>query len=134
MEDYEHGTGHGVGYFLCVHEGPQGFGKSYKSQPLVPGVILTDEPGLYREGKYGIRIEDQLLVVEKGNGFYGFENLTMIPYERNLIDLSQIPNDMLDYINKYHKKVWDLVSPLLIAAKDQLALDWLKRVTQEMKK
>eukprot|EP00825_Cyclidium_porcatum_P038034 TRINITY_DN4324_c0_g4_i2.p4 TRINITY_DN4324_c0_g4~~TRINITY_DN4324_c0_g4_i2.p4 ORF type:complete len:160 (-),score=30.69 TRINITY_DN4324_c0_g4_i2:105-584(-) len=129
---YNHGTGHGVGYCLNVHEPPQGIGKYYQN-PLVPGVVITDEPGYYEEGKFGIRIEDQLLVVERENKYIGFQNLTLVPYERKLIDLSQLTKFQVEYINQYHKKVWDTISPLLINAKDELALNWLKRNTTEIK-
>lgn len=85
--DYGHGTGHGIGYFLNCHEGPHSLSK-YSNEVYVPGMVVTDEPGYYKDGEYGIRIEDALMVVNKGNGFLGFENLTKVPYDRNLMDFN----------------------------------------------
>ena len=121
-EDYKHGTSHGVGHFLNVHEGPHG-------QPLTPGNIITNEPGYYEKDSFGIRIENEVLVVEKDKekNLLGFENLTYIPYERNLIDMNLISNDFKKYIDDFHKKCWDILSPLL--KNDKKALDYLKRKT-----
>ena len=121
-EDYKHGTSHGVGHFLNVHEGPHG-------APLIPGNIITNEPGYYEKDNFGIRIENEVLVVIKGNNedFYGFENLTFVPYERNLIDMDLISNDVKKYIDDFHKQCWEKLSPLL--EKDKKALDYLKRKT-----
>ena len=121
-EDYQHGTSHGVGHFLNVHEGPYGL-------PLSPGNIITDEPGYYEKDNFGIRIENEVLVVvkDKEKNLLGFENLTFIPYERNLIDMDLISNDFKKYIDNFHKQCWDKLSPLL--KDDQKALDYLKRKT-----
>lgn len=73
--DFGHGTGHGVGFFLNVHEGPHGISK-HRNLPFKPGYIVTDEPGYYKTGEYGIRCEDELVVEDKGEGFYGFRNFT----------------------------------------------------------
>ena len=121
-EDYKHGTSHGVGHFLNVHEGPHGL-------PLIPGNIITNEPGYYEKDNFGIRIENEVLVVVKNEEkkLYGFENLTFIPYERNLIDMDLISNDFKKYIDDFHKQCWDKLSPLL--KNDKKALDYLKRKT-----
>ena len=121
-EDYQHGTSHGVGHFLNVHEGPYGV-------PLSPGNIITNEPGYYEKDNFGIRIENEVLVVvkDKEKNLLGFENLTFIPYERNLIDMDLISNDFKKYIDNFHKQCWDKLSPLL--KDDQKALDYLKRKT-----
>ena len=121
-EDYKHGTSHGVGHFLNVHEGPHGL-------PLIPGNIITNEPGYYEKDNFGIRIENEVLVVVKNEEkkLYGFENLTFIPYERNLIDMDLISNDFKKYIDDFHKQCWDKLSPLL--KNDNKALDYLKRKT-----
>ena len=121
-EDYQHGTSHGVGHFLNVHEGPSGL-------PLSPGNIITNEPGYYEKDNFGIRIENEVLVVvkDKEKNLLGFENLTFIPYERNLIDMDLISNDFKKYIDNFHKQCWDKLSPLL--KDDQKALDYLKRKT-----
>ena len=119
-EDYLHGTSHGVGHFLNVHEGPYG-------KTLEPGYIMTNEPGYYEKDKFGIRIENEVLVVEKDEKHLGFENLTFIPYERNLIDMDLISNDFKKYIDDFHKQCFDKLSPLL--KDDEKALDYLKRKT-----
>ena len=121
-EDYQHGTSHGVGHFLNVHEGPYGV-------PLSPGNIITNEPGYYEKDNFGIRIENEVLVVvkDKEKNLLGFENLTFIPYERNLIDMDLISNDFKKYIDNFHKQCWDKLSPFL--KDDQKALDYLKRKT-----
>ena len=121
-EDYQHGTSHGVGHFLNVHEGPYGL-------PLSPGNIITNEPGYYEKDNFGIRIENEVLVVvkDKEKNLLGFENLTFIPYERNLIDMDLISNDFKKYIDNFHKQCWDKLSPLL--KDDKKALDYLKRKT-----
>ena len=122
-EDYLHGTTHGVGHFLNVHEGP--YGKALKV-----GNILTNEPGYYEKDNFGIRIENEVLVVEKDEKKLGFENLTFVPYERNLIDMDLISNDFKDYIDNFHKKCFEKLSPFL--KDDEKALDYLKRKTQPL--
>ncbi|MBL8675966.1 MAG: M24 family metallopeptidase, partial [Alphaproteobacteria bacterium] len=86
--DYDHGTGHGVGSYLSVHEGPQGISKRGANVPLEPGMILSNEPGYYKEGEYGIRIESLIYVIKliKPKGFLGFEALTLVPLEQKLMD------------------------------------------------
>ena len=122
-EDYLHGTTHGVGHFLNVHEGP--YGKALKV-----GNILTNEPGYYEKDNFGIRIENEVLVVEKDEKKLGFENLTFVPYERNLIDMDLISNDFKDYIDNFHKQCFEKLSPFL--KDDEKALDYLKRKTQPL--
>ena len=122
-EDYKHGTSHGVGHFLNVHEGPYG-------ESLMEGNVITNEPGYYEENAFGIRIENSVLVVNKGVNKLGFENLTYLPYERNLIDLNLISNDMMKYIDDYHKKVYEVLSPFV--KDDQKVLDYLKRKTKPL--
>ena len=120
-EDYKHGTSHGVGHFLNVHEGPYGL-------PLIPGNIITNEPGYYEKDSFGIRVENEVLVIyNEEKKLYGFENLTFVPYERNLIDMDLISNDVKKYIDNFHKQCWEKLSPLL--EKDKKALDYLKRKT-----
>ena len=122
-EDYLHGTSHGVGHFLNVHEGP--YGKSLKA-----GNVITNEPGYYEKDKFGIRIENEVLVIEKDENHLGFENLTYLPYERNLIDMDLISNDFKKYIDDFHKKCYEKLSPFL--EKDAKALDYLKRKTNPL--
>ena len=114
--DYRHGTGHGVGAMLNVHEGPQAFrykiNKDVDQPPLVPGMITSDEPGLYLEGKYGIRIENLLLCIEKESNewgkFYGFETLTMVPYERDAILPDMLTFRQKEILNAYNERVYKL--------------------------
>ena len=97
--DYPHGTGHGVGFFLNVHEGPQSFSKKNKVS-LKPGMIISNEPGYYREGYFGIRIEN--LIYIKNNRF---ENLTMAPIEKDMIKKKMLNKREVNWLNKYHIKV-----------------------------
>ena len=122
-EDYLHGTSHGVGHFLNVHEGPYG-------RPLQPGNVITNEPGYYLKDNFGIRIENEVLVSEYDEKHYKFENLTFLPYERNLIDMDLISNEFKKYIDDFHKKVYEVLSPLLKG--DDKALDYLKRKTDPL--
>lgn len=124
---YSHGTGHGVGAFLSVHEGPIGLSPRY-TLPLEPGMILSDEPGYYREGGYGIRIENLLLVRESqvGDGRYlQFETLTLVPIDTRPIEPSLLTAEERDWLNAYHARVWREIGPLL-AGDDR---DWLRRAT-----
>ena len=122
-EDYLHGTSHGVGHFLNVHEGP--YGKTLKV-----GNIITNEPGYYEKDSFGIRIENEVLVVEKDEKHLGFENLTYLPYERNLIDMNLISKDFKKYIDDFHKLCYEKLSPFL--QNDLKALDYLKRKTEPL--
>ena len=115
--NYMHGTGHGVGSYLNVHEGPHQIRMEYKPAPLVEGMTVTDEPGLYLAGRFGVRIENTLLIVPYKNtefgSFLGFEPLTLCP-----IDLSPVNKDMLlpeerEWLNEYHRTVYDRLSPHL---------------------
>jgi Xaa-Pro aminopeptidase len=124
--NYGHGTGHGVGAFLNVHEGPHSISPRPIDHPLILGSITSNEPGLYREGSHGIRIENLILTIsdsetEFGN-FYKFETLTLCPYEKELIDIGLLERSEISWINEYHKRVFDLVSPLLSTNEK----DWLK--------
>lgn len=135
--DYRHGTGHGVGSFLNVHEGPQGIGTRIQLSEvaLELGNVLSNEPGYYEDGKFGIRIENIILVVpaktehkfDETKPFWGFETVTMVPMCRKLVDTKLLTPDELAYINAYHAEVWEKTSPLL--SHDERALKWLKRET-----
>ncbi len=101
--DYPHGTGHGVGYFLNVHEGPQAISKNNKVR-LEKGTVISNEPGFYKENKFGIRIENLIYVKKKMNKKI-FDNLTMVPIDKDLIEISLLNKNEKDWINKYHKRV-----------------------------
>ncbi|MCR5420017.1 MAG: aminopeptidase P family protein [Lachnospiraceae bacterium] len=131
--DYRHGTGHGVGAMLNVHEGPQAFryriSDSLPQPPLKPGMITSDEPGIYIDGKYGIRIENLLLCIEKAENewgrFLGFETLTLVPYEREAIIKEHLTLKQIKLINTYNRTVYETY-------KDRLESDektWLNSVT-----
>ncbi|WOX06662.1 aminopeptidase P family protein [Microbulbifer pacificus] len=113
--DYAHGTGHGVGSFLSVHEGPQRIGKATTNVALEPGMIVSNEPGFYLTGEYGIRIENLIFITESQNypGFLEFDALTLVPIERQLIDPALLSDSELGWLNDYHKKVQETLSPLV---------------------
>jgi Xaa-Pro aminopeptidase len=112
--DYAHGTGHGVGTFLGVHEGPQSIAKKAPWVPLQPGMILSNEPGYYVEGQYGIRIENLVVVKQSAvDGMLAFETLTLAPIDRSLIDTSLLNDVEIGWVDQYHKQVWETLSPLL---------------------
>ena len=89
---------------------------------LREGMVLSDEPGYYKEGEFGIRIEDLLMIVDVGNDYLGFQTLTVVPYDRNLIQTSLLSREEIDYINLYHKRVYETLSPILIKNLDQIAI------------
>jgi Xaa-Pro aminopeptidase len=120
-EDYAHGTGHGVGSFLSVHEGPHGITLK-NTTPLEAGMIVSNEPGYYKAGEYGIRIENLIYVKESETpGFLEFENLTLVPYDKNLIDLTLITKVELEYLKSYYEKIVKLIGPNL----SPKAQEWL---------
>jgi Xaa-Pro aminopeptidase len=124
--DYAHGTGHGVGTYLGVHEGPQSVAKKAPWVPLQAGMILSNEPGYYVEGEYGIRIENLVVVRESATaGMLEFETLTLAPIDRSLIDPALMTATELDWLNDYHETVWQTLSPLL-SESDAL---WLREAT-----
>ena len=109
--DYGHGTGHGVGYFLNVHEGPQSITKINKVK-IKQGMILSNEPGYYKENHFGIRIEN-LVYVDKKNGKLFFKNLTMAPIEKDLINYDLLTIYEKNYLFKYHLDVYSKISKYL---------------------
>jgi Xaa-Pro aminopeptidase len=109
--DYAHGTGHGVGFFLNVHEGPQSISKLNKVK-IQEGMILSNEPGYYKKGSYGIRIEN-LVFVKKNKKKFGFENLTLAPIEKDLINYNLLTKSEKDYLFKYHLEVYSKLSKYL---------------------
>ncbi|KAG2127897.1 peptidase M24, structural domain-containing protein [Suillus bovinus] len=131
--DYRHGTGHGVGHFLNVHEGPHGIGTriAYNSTSLKAGMTVSNEPGYYADGRYGIRIENVVIVQEAdtpnnfGNGYLCFERVTMCPIQTKLIDFSILTAQEKEWLNSYHAETLEKVGPWL--CNDSRALQWLER-------
>jgi Xaa-Pro aminopeptidase len=109
--DYAHGTGHGVGFFLNVHEGPQSI-SSHNTVKIKEGMILSNEPGFYKEGSFGIRIEN-LVYVKKTNNKLHFENLTFVPMEKNLINFKMLNHNEKNYLFKYHLNIYEKYSKYL---------------------
>lgn len=134
--DYNHGTGHGVGYILGVHEGPQRFhwrtAPGAKSVALKEGMIISDEPGLYLEGKFGVRLENLVLCRKKEKNEYGqflyLEPLTMVPFDREAILPELMTRNELGWLNAYHKRVYETLAPLM----EEEELIWLREMTAEL--
>lgn len=126
--DFNHGTGHGVGHLLCVHEDPNNISPRNGEAPIVPGMITSNEPGVYIENKFGIRLENEILCEELENGDYGFRTITLCPFEREAIVKELLTAEELEWLNDYHKAVFQVLSPLL----DEETRRWLKSVTAEL--
>lgn len=135
--DYQCGTGHGVGHLSNVHEAPNGFRwrivpERNDSCVLEEGMIQSDEPGVYKEGEFGIRHENELLVVKGTNNFYGqfmhFEPLTFVPFDLDGIDTSKMTQDEIEWLNAYHAQVYDMLQPYL----NDEEKDWLKNATRTL--
>ncbi len=128
--NFGHGTGHGVGWFLGVHEGPHDIRQNLNPVPFEPGMIVSDEPGIYREGQHGVRHENLLLCVEAGVSEFGrwlaFEPLTLCHFETEALDLSLLDRAEIDWLNAYHERVWQALSPHLPG---EIA-DWLRDKTR----
>lgn len=127
--DYNHGTGHGVGHILNVHEGPQSI-RHNKLNPIKmkKGMITSNEPGLYIEGQYGIRHENELLCVKVDDNHLGFKAITFVPFDIDGIDVSLLDENERSYLNNYHKQVYELISPYL----NNRERKYLKEITREI--
>ena len=133
--DYNHGTGHGVGYMLNVHEGPHNLRWRYvegaSEAVLKPGMIVSDEPGVYIEGSYGIRIENIVEVVSRSESeygkFYGFDHLTYVPIDLDAIDKKYMTSGDVELLNRYHSEVYRRIEPLI---SDDKVKEWLKEATR----
>lgn len=127
--NYLHGTGHGVGSYLCVHEGPHQIRMNHIPTPLQLGMIVTNEPGIYKANRHGIRTENTLLVVpaqETDFGvFYKFEALTLCPIDKEAICIEMMSQEEIDWLNQYHEMVYNRLHPLL----DEEHRQWLKKAT-----
>lgn len=125
-KDYKHGTGHGIGYCLGVHEGPHNIHPKINKYELVPGMLCTNEPGLYKKGHYGIRLENVMLVKESVKNEYGtfleFQIMTLCPIDTTAIDVSLLNQEEIDFLNGYHRQVYETLSPYL----SQSEREWLK--------
>ena len=133
--DYDHGTGHGVGSFLSVHEGPHRITKTANRIGLEPGMVVSNEPGFYKTDAYGIRIENLVAVIKlprpdgADRDVYGFESLTLAPLDRNLVDLSLLSKSEIDWVDRYHVRVRHAVGPLV----DSATRSWLDGATAPLR-
>lgn len=130
--DYKCGTGHGIGFFLNVHEGPQGIRQTGNTVPLEVGMVLTNEPGVYKEGKFGIRIENVMVVVKdevnECGEFYKFETISYCPIDLNGVNVELLNDDEKHWLNSYHKMVYNKLSPFL----NDDEKEFLKEETREI--
>jgi Xaa-Pro aminopeptidase len=129
--DYDHGTGHGVGSYLSVHEGPQNISKKPVMQKLMPGMVCSNEPGFYKAGAFGIRIENLVVVTHAEDiggerKMMGFETITLAPIDLNLVEPSLLNQDERTWLNAYHARVRDTITPLV----EGDTRTWLERVTR----
>ncbi|KAL5168540.1 Aminopeptidase P1 [Glycine soja] len=133
--DYRHGTGHGIGSYLNVHEGPHliSFRPQARNVPLQSSMTVTDEPGYYEDGEFGIRLENVLIVKEAGTnfnfgdrGYLSFEHITWAPYQTKLIDLNLLCPEEIDWLNSYHSTCRDILAPYL----NEVENAWLKKATE----
>lgn len=132
--DYDHGTGHGVGSYLGVHEGPQRISKGGHTVALQPGMILSNEPGYYKSGEYGIRLENLVVVVPAkmggggGREWFAFETITLVPFDASLIDRSLLNAAEREWVNDYHARVRAVIGPLI----DSSTAAWLEQATERI--
>ena len=126
--NYNHGTGHGVGYMLNVHEGPQSFRFNRPSAALAPGMVISDEPGIYIEGSFGVRLENLLECVQGEAGFLRFEPLTFVPIDLDAMDVRLLDETDKSRLNAYHRQVYKKLSPLM--EREELA--WLESYTRSV--
>ncbi|MGB1736561.1 MAG: M24B family metallopeptidase, partial [Pseudomonadales bacterium] len=128
-KDYDHGTGHGVGCYLSVHEGPQRIGKTPGPTPaLRPGMVVSNEPGYYEPNAYGIRCENLVVVVENDHGMLSFESLTLAPFDRRLIERSLLTDSERQWLDDYHALVFQSLSEHL----DDSDRAWLTSMTSPL--
>ncbi len=134
--DFNHGTGHGVGSCLSVHEGPQRIGPAMGDVALLPGMVVSDEPGYYKDGCYGMRCENLLVVValsamvDSDKPLLGFETLTMAPFDNRMLKPEWLTGPELHWLNVYHSNVWSALSPSL----EGVERDWLERATSPVQR
>ena len=131
--DYDHGTGHGVGSYLSVHEGPQNISKKPVMQALKPGMVCSNEPGFYKTGAFGIRIENLVVVTQPEDmggerKMMGFETITLVPIDLNLVESSLLTDAERGWLNLYHARVRDVIGPLV----DEDTRKWLDKATRSI--
>jgi Xaa-Pro aminopeptidase len=126
--DFKHGISHGVGHVLGVHEGPNSIRRIPEPVDLREGMIMSNEPGVYIEGSFGVRIENMVVFKDDKEGFIANEPLTCVPYEREAIRKELLTEEQLAYVNNYHKWVRETLTPLL----DEETAAWLAAETAEM--
>lgn len=132
--DYAHGTGHGVGSYLGVHEGPQRISKGGHTVALQPGMILSNEPGYYKDGEYGIRLENLVVVTpaatdnDDGREWFAFETITLVPFEASLIDRTLLNVTERDWLDAYHARVREVIGPLV----DSSTAAWVEQATKRI--
>ena len=130
LRNFGHGTGHGIGFFLNVHEGPQAIRQDLKQQPILPGMLTSDEPGLYREGAHGIRHENMILCVPvESNEFgewLGFETLTLCYFDTSALLVELLSEQQKKWLNDYHRNVYEKTAPFLSPEEKQ----WLAEKTK----
>ena len=132
--DYDHGTGHGVGSFLSVHEGPQNISKRHVTQALKPGMICSNEPGYYKTGEYGIRIENLIVVSDAApvpggdpeRKFMTFETVTLAPIDLELVEPKMLDDGERAWLNAYHTRVRETIAPLV----DEETQPWIEHATR----
>ena len=128
--NFGHGTGHGVGFFLNVHEGPQDIRQNFNSQPLLPGMVTSDEPGIYREGRHGVRHENLILCTEAGKNDFGnwlrFEPLTLCHFDTSAIVPGLLTDDEREWLNQYNRTVYETLRPRL----GEAVATWLEQKTR----
>ena len=131
QKNFRHGTGHGVGYLLSVHEGPNNI-RPGNQEVFLPGMITSDEPGFYQDGEYGIRLEILLLSKEYGESEYGrfmcFEPLTLAPFEREAICKEMLSAKQLVWLNSYHQQVYNRLSPLMNQEEKAWLSEWCQKI------
>ena len=125
--DFNHGTGHGVGHMLSVHEGPNTISRRGDKCCMAPGMITSDEPGVYFAGEYGIRLENEIFCKEDKNGLC-FETITICPFDREAIDVNMLEDDELEFLNRYHGRVYDILKDYL----DEDEARWLLKQTEPL--
>jgi len=125
--NYSHGTGHGVGCYLSVHEEATSISPRTE-EAMAEGMIVSNEPGYYKEGEFGIRIENLILCKKSDNENLFFETITFAPFDKNLMDVSILSDEEKNWINNYHQEVFDKISPHL----DDEETAWLKNTTSKI--